>query len=597
METIRVISSFEAVVVGSGFGGAVVACRSAQRWPGAVLVLERGKRYPAGSFARTPDEMSSNFWNADGDRKGRKNYRHADQRGLFDVRHFRRMDAVMAAGLGGGSLIYANVILEPPQAVFNDQRWPMSCTEPAMRPYYEVVRKVLGARPLPDASNAERRVPRAEIFADAAVKMGRKSRPLDLAVYFGDDPSAPIVPGRTVTNAHGAEQTSCTYCGECDLGCNTHAKNTLDLNYLFVAEHDHRAVIETQSLVEKIVPLDADGHDDPTADGTHGYRVQYRNLDRTVSTSVVAKRVIVAAGALGSTELLLRCRDIHKTLPSLSPRLGTGFSGNGDFLTFVTGVEKETRPSYGPVITQAIDFNLFDQHDPDRAFILEDAGYPNELAWFVEGAKPAVFKIGAILRAARHALKRTARGRAGGRMGYALRDALGGDVTSNSAVLLCMGLDSATGDLTLDRNGWVTVRWPQRANLALYKAIARAGREFGTAVSAALVATTPTWWLPIRRNITVHALGGCPLGATRAIGVVSSDPIHFGEAFGYHNLFVADGAIVPVSLGSNPSLTIAALAEMVAEGITGQIPTCDLRHRSASDVDHSAIRVRPIEIT
>ena len=121
-----------------------------------------------------------------------------------------------------------------------------------------------------------------------------------------------------------------------------------------------------------------------------------------------------------------------------------------------------------------------------------------------------------------------------------------------------------------------------RVNLPLYKAIVRAGKDFAKTVGGTAT-TAPTWWPPRRRNVTVHALGGCTLGPTRAAGVVTCEPDRFGEVFGYQNLFVADGSIVPVSLGANPSLTIAALAEMVAHGITQQPPTGDLRHRTGSD--------------
>jgi cholesterol oxidase len=542
---------YEVAVIGTGFGGAVVACRTAQRWPGQVVVLERGKRYARGSFARSPADMRDNFWDADG--------RHPDRRGLFDVRSYRRMDVVVAAGFGGGSLVYANVILKPPAEVFANPAWPASCPEAVMDPYFDVVRTVLDARPVP----AEPRIPRTELFRHAAVAIGRSSRPLDLAVTFGRDPGA----STDLVNAFGAEQGSCTYCGECDIGCNVGAKNTLDLNYLHAAEHHHGAEIRTDSLVESIVPVDADGRDDPTQDGTHGYRVTYRHLagDPSVSSSVAARRVVVAAGALGSTELLLRCRDVHRTLPRLSPALGSRFSGNGDFLSFLASADSPTRPEYGPVITQAIDVNLFDAHDPQRAFVLEDAGYPNELAWYIEGAKPTVFKVRALARAL------VRRRRARGPIGDRLRDLLGGTVTSRSAVLLCMGIDTATGRLSLDRDGRITLRWPQRANRALYRAIIAEADRFGRAVGASLVVSAPSWWRPVRRNVTVHALGGCPLGE-----VVSDDPARFGEAAGHRHLYVADGAIIPIAVGANPSLTIAALAERVAEGITGMQPDATL---------------------
>ena len=118
---------YEAVVVGTGFGGAIAACRLSKRWPGKILVLERGKAYPMGSFPRAPHLAAHNFWNLPEQTHPRPGkLRGKEQHGLFDIRKYRRMDVVLAAGLGGGSLIYANVFLEPPESIF-DHRWPESC--------------------------------------------------------------------------------------------------------------------------------------------------------------------------------------------------------------------------------------------------------------------------------------------------------------------------------------------------------------------------------------------------------------------------------------------------------------------------------------
>ena len=117
---------FEAVVIGSGFGGAINACRLSKKWPGKVLVLERGKRYPMGSFPRSPHDVARNFWNVSAEsRPGAATVASEETHGLFDVRSFDHLDVVICAGLGGGSLIYANVFLEPPEEVF-DNRWPAS---------------------------------------------------------------------------------------------------------------------------------------------------------------------------------------------------------------------------------------------------------------------------------------------------------------------------------------------------------------------------------------------------------------------------------------------------------------------------------------
>ena len=177
---------YEAIIIGSGFGGAINACRLSLKWPGQVLVLERGKRYPLGSYPRTPHAMANNFWNTGFEKRSRPTaVARIRQRGLFDVRNYKNIDVVLGAGLGGGSLIYANVFLEPPDEVFTD-RWPPSCRKPQLQPYYKICKEVLGARPIPP-SNGRRRIVRTELFQAVARKIGRDSSLVDINVFFGND--------------------------------------------------------------------------------------------------------------------------------------------------------------------------------------------------------------------------------------------------------------------------------------------------------------------------------------------------------------------------------------------------------------------------
>ena len=565
---------YEAIVIGSGFGGAISACRLSRKWPGGgVLILERGRRYPKGSFPRTPHDMAQGFWNVPEEPHPRPlDIEHGASTGLFDVRDYAELDVVLCAGYGGGSLIYANVFMEPPVEVF-DQRWPATCKKDQLQPYYRVVKEVLGSRPIPLDGDPRRRVLRTEVFQRAAREMGRDSELVDLNVFFGNDFANPLPIGEQDKNRYGATQTSCTYCAECDIGCNTHSKNTLDLNYLFVAEHRYGAEVRTETLVQKIAPLNAAGQDDPSADGTHGYRVYCRSLVESVDTSFVTRRVVLSAGTLGSTELLLRCKEVFGTLPRLSPRLGQQFSGNGDFLSFVMKGTKASNPNYGPVITQRTDFNLFKNFDRDRAFVLEDASYPNLLAWFIEGIKPPHMRSRGLRRAVHAWWQRLGKRFRGGSVAYALRETLTDDVSYDTNVLLCMGLDRADGEMRL-RDGRLDVRWKVKSAAALYEAILAAGRAFTEKVKAGRFIPLPSW--KAKHNVTVHPLGGCVLGDAPATGVTSAARPTFGQVFNYQGLYVADGALVPTAVGANPTATISALCEMVAEGITGQKPDANL---------------------
>ena len=576
---------YEAVVIGSGFGGSVNFCRLAQKWGNKTLLLERGKRYPKGSFPRTPKQFSESFWSMEGESVERpKHIRKKHTLGLFDIRLFKKMDAVFSAGLGGGSLIYANVFLEPPEEVFQ-QGWPKKLTKKTLQPYYNVAKQVLGARPVPSWKNdGRRRIVRTELFQDFAKHEQRDSKLADICVFFGNQYSyqgadKPLDIGMQETNRYGAVQTSCTYCAECDVGCNTHSKNTLDLNYLYAGENHHGGKILTECLAEKIVPLGADGKDDPNADGAHGYRIEFRNFGTKQTESCLTRRVILSAGTFGTNELLLRCRDVFKTLPKISRQLGKWFSGNGDFLSFVPAGQKPADPNYGPVITQYTDYHLFNNFQRSRGFVFEDASYPAFLAWFIEGAYPAGW-----LRKGIRLLKQFVgwlknliiTGSWAGELGHNVHELLAGDLSRNSSVLLCMGLDKGDGALTLNTKGRIDLDWPQSTSMELYQAILDAGERFRAFVKAKWFVPLPTWNMPVRHNVTVHPLGGCILADNADQGVVSADKKNRGEVFGYQGLYVADGSILPGAVGANPIATITAAAEWIAEGITGIKPDAGL---------------------
>ncbi|SFZ79103.1 GMC family oxidoreductase N-terminal domain-containing protein [Chitinimonas taiwanensis] len=585
-------SEYEAVIIGSGFGGAAMCARLSKRWPGQVLLLERGKAYPLGSFPRSPNDLASNFWSPRDDTSERP--RHVARQksdkgallGMFDVRSFARMDTVTCAGLGGGSLIYANVFLRPSARNF-EQHWPQGLNLATLAPYYDIAQSVLGARTIPPHQNEQDRrfILRTQQFQQFAASQQLPSKLSDIAVYFGHGYSyagaaQPSEIGLQEKNRYGAVQTSCTYCGECDIGCNVHAKNTTDLNYLHAARAYHGAQVQTQARVNQIVPLNAAGEDDASADGQHGYRVYFDDFAAGSARTVTAKRVVVSAGTLGSNELLLRCRDIYRSLPRLSARLGQRFSGNGDFLAFALDGQREINSTYGPVITQYTDHHLFENHDPERAFLLEDASVPTHAGWAVAALQPVLhpwdrFKM--LLSVAWEALASLYPGRKSQRLGSLIQQLLRHDVTQYSAVLLCMGIDKSDGRLQLNQAGFLDIDWPQKTSQPLYDAILALGERFKDFIGARLFMPMPNWLWPMRHNVTVHPLGGCTLADSPEQGVVSGRPEDRGQVFGYQGLYVADGAIVPGALGANPAATITALSEWIAHGITGQQPDDTLR--------------------
>jgi cholesterol oxidase len=582
----------EAVIIGSGFGGAVMSARLSKRWPGKVLLLERGKQYPLGAYPRSPSDMADNLWCPDGDTLKRpravreRKARRGHLAGMFDIRHFNRIDTVTSAVFGGGSQIYANVFLRPPEAVF-EQGWPGTVRRAVLMPYYEVAQQVLGARTVPPSSAPDDRryIKRTEQFQAFARDAKLPTRLADICVYFGNSysyqgGSQPVPLGVQEANRYGALQTSCTYCGECDIGCNVQAKNSVDLNYLHVAQQRYHTQVKTLAVVERIVPLDAAQADDPGTDGRHGYRVVYRNLDDGSEHSVTTQRVVVSAGTLGTGELLLRCRDVHRSLPRISARLGQKFSGNGDFLAFAIDGEKEVNSTYGPVITQYTDHHLFQDLDRSQAFLLEDASYPTQVGWATAVLGPMMNPFQKFWQTCKQMLlyvfDRAYPGRKSSSLGYLMQKLFAHDLSQYSAVLLCMGLDNAKGVLRLNQSGYLDLDWPQDSNRPLYDAILKLGERFTRFIGGKHFLPMPNWLWPVKNNVTVHPLGGCALAESPEQGVVSAQDGSRGQVFGYHGLYVADGSLMPTALGANPVATIAALSEWIAHEITGAMPDADL---------------------
>ena len=333
--TLSADTHFDVVIVGSGFGGSVMAYRLAEAGL-RVCVLERGKAYPPGSFPRTPAGFAKNFWDPS-----------EGMYGMYDVWSFRGVESLVSSGLGGGSLIYANVLLRKDEKWFVDddpqghyaggyRKWPVD--RAALDEHYDRVERMMNAMPYPFGEAPYRDTPKTRAMFEAAKAMGRANDWLlpRLAITFARD-GAPPSPGELVDdgshNLHGKARVTCQLCGECDAGCNYGSKNTLDHNYLSRAV-EQGADVRTLAEVKRITPYTRGG-----------YEIQYVRHDVSgprvedqPRLTLTADRVVLAAGTYGSTYLLLRNRH---ALPALSPALGTRFCGNGDLLTFAFDCHEE----------------------------------------------------------------------------------------------------------------------------------------------------------------------------------------------------------------------------------------------------------------
>lgn len=517
-------ADFDVVIIGSGFGGAVCSARLAQAGY-RVLVLERGRRWQVQDFPRNHGDQ----WTWDEDCPERKH-------GWFDFRVFPHMTVVQGAAVGGGSLVYANISVDAKPDSFA-AGWPPEITFDVLAPHFARVGETMNVKKVP----ANQWPPRTRLLREAAEKLGfgDRFRPLDLAVTFDDDwrydQPDPFNPANSkpVTNAQGQQQGTCVHLGECDIGCPVRARNTLDLNYIPLAEQ-HGAVVKPLHIVRSIRP---------TADG---YDVFYKEIvgDALVSGTVSGRIVIVSAGSLGSTELLLNCKEDAAALPNLSSRLGHNWSSNGDFLTPAIHLGRDVVPTRGPTITAAID--LLDGAFQGQPVFIEDGGLPNvadaELRRLSE-------KEGADDR--ERALIAT------------VRLLFTSGALKSVMPWFAQSRDAADGRLLL-RNGKLFLEWDSAKSKKTIDAVVSLHQQM--ALRTGGLPLTPLTWTTCGDLITPHPLGGCNMATSPAQGVVD----HKGEAFGYRNLYVADGAIVPEALGLNPSKTIAALAEHIAAGIVGE---------------------------
>ena len=518
---------YDAVVVGSGFGGGITACRLAEAgW--RVAVLERGRRFGRDDFIDRPEDAPKLLWHS-----------RANPDGIFDLRLMRDLSVLCASGVGGGSLIYANVQLRAPTEVFQ-RDWPDGLDRQALEPYYERTEEALEPRQVP-ADSALRKLP-------AFARLGRLAKldaeRLPLAVHFGDERENPF---------GGAPQQGCTNLALCNLGCPRHAKNTVDLTYLARAERHGAEVFP----LHEVLTLE------PSASHGRGWKVSFRELRSRRRGEVEAPVVVLAAGTLGSTRLLLRNR---RRLPHLSPALGTRFSGNGDALggAFDPGAPGLERAEMhiGPVMTSRLDLWA------DHRFMLADGALPEAFSGLL-----AVVRGANGLAGWRRELLLRLRTLAA-RLGLSdqpvtprsVRLAMRSPIT-DSIVFLMIGQDAADGRMRLTRLfKRLDIRWSSAASRQLFEQMHETTEELARLAEAdAYFALNGG---PLGKFITVHPLGGCPMGDDPQRGVVDQH----GAVHGHPGLIVADGSVIPTAVGVNPAKTIAALAERSVEHLAAEGP-------------------------
>jgi len=520
---------FDVIVVGSGFGGAVTAARLAEG--GArVLVLERGRRWTKDQYPR----KSTDAWVYHPGRPQKQN-------GWLDLRFFRGMIVIQGAGVGGGSLCYSSVVMEANPELFEDG-WPEEINYQELRPYYDKIGRMLNVQPIPEGQITAR----ARLLREAAARLGYEERytRVPLALSFDDqwnyDLPDPLAEhhSKPWVNEHGQAQGTCVHLGNCDIGCDVGAKNTLDLNYIPLAER-HGAEVWPLHIVRNIEP-----------DGT-GYRVSFDRIEdgQLVPGSERAAKVVLAAGSLGTTELLLRCRDEFGSLPHVSQQLGRKWSPNANFITPDRYEEEgRIRQGVGPTISAGLEF--MDGSVAGERFYIEDDGFPNLFynALSARLRSPAFRPLAWMMQSE---LKRNL-------------DGTDSNPARNLMLWLGEGIDASNGRLSLKNRRVMPWRkkldldWDIQASRGVAEAILDMHKRLSETAGGRLY--IPLYWRLLKGMVSVHPLGGASVGTSRDDGVVD----HRGEVFGHPNLYVSDGAMLPGAVGRNPSMTIGAMGERVA---------------------------------
>jgi cholesterol oxidase len=510
------------VVVGSGFGGSVAALRLAEKgW--RVAVLEQGKRWRPEDFAERNWNFRKFFWMPS-----------LGCHGIQAITILPHVFVLHGAGVGGGSLVWANTCVVPAAPVFRDPHWPAGIDwEASLAPHYATARRMLGATLAPEVYPADEHL-RAVVEAETG--RGATFRRHEVAIYFGrsgEKAPDPYFGGK------GPERTGCTLCGACMTGCRHGAKNTLDRNYLHLAE-GLGAEIHPETRVTDLRPVPGGGWEIKTQRSTGpGERRTWR-----------ARGVVLAAGSLGTTRLLLECRE-RGSLPGLSPQLGNFVRTNSEALLGAIARDEQVDYSRGIAITSGIDVDEHTHVEIVRYGKGQDAmglivthltpdrpPWPRWLRW-----------LGGLVR---HPLR------------YLRVHWLRSWATRTAIVLVMQPLDSYLRLLLRRRLGREVLssalsygpRPPTSIPIGDRIAERLAERMGGLPGSNILEVLG-------NRSSTAHILGGAVIASDASQGVC--DPQ--GRVFGYEGLWVVDGAAVPVNLGVNPSLTITALAERAVAAI------------------------------
>jgi len=513
------MAQYDWIVIGSGFGGSVSALRLAEKGY-RVCVLEKGRRFTPNDFPSTNWQLRRWLW-----------LPRLGLRGFFQMSFLRHLTVFHGVGVGGGSLTYANTLAQPKASFYTNPSWGhLADWADELAPFYREARRMLGAARVPTPTRGD------QLIAQLASEDGQPAAvaATEVAVYFGE-------PERRVADPYfagaGPERVGCNHCGACMTGCRVGAKNTLDQNYLHLAE-GLGANIEAETEVVRVAP-------NPTG----GYQVDTRATFAGTRRTLHAERVILAGGVMGTVALLLAMQRDPHGLPRLSPRLGRDVRSNSESLLGVISPAAGSDFSRGVAITSLYESDPVSSLEPVR--FGAGSGFFRLLALPHAPGQRARDRLAGAIRAFARQPRRWWR---------ALRVP---DFARHTQILLYMRSLEGTLTLQLKRSLWTGFRLrlatviddPSRAPQAFMPEASALAQRFADKVGGVVAAM----FSEVLRGVpsTAHILGGCGMGRNAHEGVIDAEH----QVFGYPGLYVIDGAAVSANPGVNPSLTITALAE------------------------------------
>ena len=512
---------FDYIIVGSGFGGSVSALRLAEKGY-KVMVLEKGKRLGADDFPKTNWNLPKWMWMP-----------RLGLTGLFKLTFFRHVAVVSGVGVGGGSLVYANTLPVPENEFFEAPSWShLADWKDELSSYYPLAKRMLGANENPYLRRADR------ALKELACRIGKEDQfsATNVAVYFGE--SEVTVPD-PYFNGKGPDRTGCNQCGGCMLGCRYNAKNTLDKNYLYLAEQLGVEVLP-ESEVYDVVPTNEDGSD--------GYTVKFKNSLSWFGKkrSLTSKHVIFSGGVLGTVELLLKLK--KKSLSRLSDLLGKRIRTNSESLIGVTTYDKTKEFSNGIAIGSIL---ATDKHSH-----LEVVRYSKGSGFWRLLMAPMVSGSNILVRFYRMMADLITKPIKN------LKVIFVDDQAKRTAIMLFMQtIDSTLSFKSSLMGGMVSRKDEGEPPTAFIPEAQTLATQYGEIINGKpmTLATETLLGIPT----TAHILGGCPMGKDADEGVIDKD----NNVFGYKNMMVCDGSMISANPGVNPSLTITAITERAMSNI------------------------------